>query len=159
MGNIFSGSEILGIGIQIEINGKAFYETLSAKTKSNAAREIFNFLAGEESRHISVFEAMLTTVENNLPAESYPEEYSAYMKELASEHIFTRKDKGVELARAARSDKEAIEKGIGFEKDSIIFYEGMKKIIPTYDLKVIDGLIEQEKLHLVKLTELAKNIK
>ncbi|MCX5711073.1 MAG: ferritin family protein [Candidatus Omnitrophica bacterium] len=159
MGNIFSASEILEIGVQIEINGKDFYETIAAKTKSRAAKEIFVFLAGEEQRHIKVFEGMLASIGKSVPAESYPEEYAAYMKELASEHIFTRKDKGGEIAKAIKSDKEAVEKGIGFEKDSIIFYEGMKKAIPAYDQKPVDGLIEQEKLHLLKLTELLRVIK
>jgi rubrerythrin len=159
MGNIFSGSEILEIGIQIEANGKAFYEALVAKAQNKSAQEIFSFLAAEEARHISVFQGMLAKVEKSVPAESYPEEFSEYMKELASEHIFTKKDRGAEIARAIKTDKEAIEKGISFEKDSIVFYEGMKKVIPSYDYKAVEGLIEQEKLHLIKLTDLAKAIK
>jgi rubrerythrin len=159
MGNIFSASEILEIGIQIEINGRAFYEALAAKAKGKVAGEIFSFLAGEEERHIGVFEGMLAKAQRNVPAESYPQEFSEYMKELAGEHVFTRKGSGEEAAKAIRSDKEAVEKGIGFEKDSIVFYEGIKKSVPAYDQKIIDGIIEQEKIHLVKLTELAKVIK
>jgi len=37
------------------------------------------------------------------------------------------------------SGSEVIELGIGFEKDSIFFYQGMKKAVPEYDHKVIVG--------------------
>jgi rubrerythrin len=76
------------------------------------------------------------------------------MKALASEHIFTQKDKGGEAARAIKTDMEAIEKGIRFEEDSIVFYEGIKKAVPEYDQKIVDELIVQEQKHLKKLIDL-----
>jgi len=159
MGNIFSASEILEIAVQIEINGKDFYEAMAAKSGSRPAQDIFKFLAAEESRHKSVFEGMLQQVEKNVPAESYPEEYGEYMRGLSGEHIFTKSGAGAQAAKGVKGDAEAICKGIGFEKDSIMFYEGMKKAVPSYDHKIVDAVIEQEKLHLLKLTELAKIIK
>jgi rubrerythrin len=75
------------------------------------------------------------------------------MNALASEHIFTKKDKGRQIAENTKSDKEAIDLGIGFEKDSIIFYEGIKKIVPEYDLKLVDQVIVQEQNHLTRLLD------
>ena len=48
--------------------------------------------------------------------------------------------------------------GIGFEKDSIIFYEGIKKAVPEFDVKIIDALIIQEQDHLKKLSDLKKQL-
>jgi rubrerythrin len=76
------------------------------------------------------------------------------MNALASEYVFTQKDKGTHIAKTIKSDMEAINMGIGFEKDSIIFYEGMKKMVPEYDLEVLDELIAQEQKHLMQLLEL-----
>ena len=157
MGNIFSGSEIVEIAIQIEKNGRDFYNALVAQSKSQEAKDIFKYLAGEEEKHIKAFQKILNSVQKYEPAESYPGEYFAYMNALASEHIFTQKDKGNEIAKRAKSDKEAIGLGIGFEKDSIIFYEGMKKVVPEDELKIVDGLIAQEQDHLRKLSELKNN--
>jgi rubrerythrin len=158
MGNIFAGSEIVEIGIQIEKNGRDFYNTLAKESKNQKTVEIFKYLAGEEEKHIAVFQKILGSVEKYEPPESYPTEYFAYMHALASEQVFTQKDKGEGVARAIKNDEEAIEKGIGFEKDSIIFYEGMKKAVPKYDHKVIDELITQEQSHLRKLSDLKKNL-
>ena len=158
MGNIFAGSEIVEIGIQIEKNGKDFYETLAKKSKNQKAKGIFQYLAGEETKHIAVFQKLLDSVHKYEPPESYPGEYFAYMNALASEHIFTQKDKGSQIAKDVTADKEAIDMGMGFERDSIIFYEGMKKVVPDYDIKVIDELITQEQSHLRQLWDLKKDL-
>lgn len=154
MGNIFAGSEIVEIGIQIEKNGRDFYNLLTRKSKNPKAADIFRYLAKEEEKHIAVFQNILDSVEKYEPAESYPGEYFAYMNALASEYVFTQKNKGEEIAKTIRTDKEAVDLGIGFEKDSIIFYEGMKKVVPTSDLKVVEELIAQEQNHLRALTDL-----
>jgi rubrerythrin len=157
MGNIFAASEIIELGIQIEINGKDFYDTLVKQAKNQEAARIFRYLAAQEDAHIAIFKKMLDTVQGYEPAQSYSGEYSAYMNALASEHIFTQKDKGREIAEKVTSDKEAVELGIGFEKDSIIFYVGMKMMVPEYDQKIVQELIQQEQGHLTQLSEL-KNI-
>jgi rubrerythrin len=153
MGNIFSGSEIMEIGVQIEKNGRDFYSTLAIQSKDPKTRDIFKFLAGEEEKHITVFQRILSSIAKYEPPEAYPGEYFAYMSALAAESIFTKKDKGKEIAGKIKNDKEAIDIGIGAEKDSIIFYEGMKKAVPEYDQKVIDEVIAQEEGHLKQLLE------
>lgn len=154
MANIFAGSEIVELGIQIEVNGHAFYRSLAGQTKNKKAKDVFEFLADEEERHIAVFKNLLSSVEKFAPQEVYPGEYIAYMRALASGHVFTRKGQGAKTAKDAKNDKDAVELGIGFEKDSIIFYEGMKGSVPDKDHGALDSLIAQEQGHLVKLTEL-----
>jgi len=53
MGNLFSGSEITEIGVQIEKNGKDFYDELTKKSKNQKAKEIFSYLSGEEENLIA----------------------------------------------------------------------------------------------------------
>jgi len=154
MANIFSGSEIVKIGIQIERNGRDFYNVLDGQSKDKKSKEIFRYLAKEEEKHIKVFEQILSSAENLEPAEAYPGEYLNYMQALAGEYVFTQADKGAEAAKNIKSEKEAIEKGIGFEKDSIIFYEGMKKVVMGGNVDLVGQLIAQEQLHLRKLMEL-----
>jgi rubrerythrin len=158
MGNIFAGSEIVEIGIQIEKNGRDFYNTLEKKSKNQKASEIFKYLAGEEEKHIKVFQEILNKTEKYEPSGLDAGEYFAYMNALASEYVFTKEKKGEQIAKNIKSDKEAVNMGIGFEKDSIIFYEGMKKAVPEYDVKIIDALIIQEQDHLKKLSYLKKQL-
>jgi len=158
MGNIFAGSEMVEIGIQIEKNGRDFYNTLTGQTKNPAASKVFKYLAGEEEKHIVVFQKILDKIEKYEPAGLDADQYFAYMNALASEYVFTQKDKGIETARSIKTDSEALDLGLGFEKDSIIFYEGMKKVIPEFDLKILEELIAQEQGHLKQLIELKREI-
>jgi len=156
MANIFGGSEIVELGIQIEKNGKDFYDTLTNRSKNSRVKDIFKFLAGEEEKHIATFEKILNSVQKYEPPEAYPGEYFSYMKALAGDYIFTQKNKGKEIAQKTKTDKEATETGIGFEKDSILFYTKMKTVVPEYDRKTVDALIAQEQDHLEKLSDLVK---
>lgn len=158
MVNIFAGSEIVELGIQIEKNGRDFYNALVEQLKNQKAKEAFKYLAGEEEKHIAVFQNILDSVHKYEPPESYPGEYFAYMNALARDYVFTQKDKGREIAKNVKGDKEAISLGIGFEKDSIIFYVGMKKVVPEYDHKIVDKLITQEQDHLRQLSELKESL-
>ena len=158
MGNIFAGSEIVELGVQIEKNGRDFYRALAKKSKNQTARDVFGYLAGEEEKRIAIFQAILDNLVKYEPPESYPGEYLAYMNALASEYIFTQKDKGEEIAKNIQTDKQAVDMGIGFEKDSIIFYTGMKQAVPQHDHKIINELITQEQKHLRQLTDLKKTL-
>lgn len=158
MANVFSGSEIVGFGIQIEKNGRDFYNALADKAKSQQREDIFRFLAKEEEKHIVTFQKILESVKEYEPPETYAGEYFAYMNILAGEYVFTQADKGKELASMTKNDKDAIDVGIKFEKESIVFYEGMKKVVPGKDANVVEKLIDQENSHLFKLLKLRTDI-
>ncbi len=158
MGNIFSGSEVVEIGIQIEKNGRDFYNALAKKSKDALAAGIFKYLAGEEEKHIKAFQNILEKTELYEPLGLDADQYYAYMKALAGEYIFTQENKGKAAAKQAKTDKQAIIMGIGFEKDSIVFYTVIKKVIPVFDQKIVDELILQEHNHLRQLLELEKQI-
>lgn len=158
MGMVFAGTEIVELGIQIEINGRDFYNVLVSKSKSPKAKEAFKYLAEAEEKHIAVFKDILDSVHKYEPKQAYPQEYFAYMNALASEHVFTKKDKGKEIAKNVKDDNQAIGLGIGFEKDSIIFYEGIKKIVSERDRNIIDKLIAEEQSHLRQLFDLKNSL-
>ncbi|MFH1248363.1 MAG: ferritin family protein [Candidatus Omnitrophota bacterium] len=158
MGNIFTASEVVELGIQIEKNGRDFYNLVKEKSNSPKAREKFEYLAKQEEAHIQVFKRLLEQTQKYEPAESYPGEYLNYLNAVADEHVFTKEHKGEEVARGIKSDKEAIELAIGFEKDSIILFGVMKGVVSIDEHKIIDQLIKQEQSHLVQLVEIKKNI-
>jgi rubrerythrin len=151
MGNIFAASEIVELGIQIEKNGQDFYGVLAQKSKNPEARKIFQYLSEEEGKHIKVFQRILDSLEKYEPAEVYSDEYYAYMNALASEYVFTQKNKGAEVVKKINTDKEAISFGMKLEQDSIVFYEGMKKVVEADGHKAIEELIIQEQRHFSQL--------
>lgn len=154
MANVFSGSEIVSFGIQIEKNGRDFYKALAEKAKSDKAKDIFRFLMEEEEKHILVFWKILDSLKEYEPQETYPGEYFAYMTMLAGEYVFTQSDKGRETAKNTKNDKDAIDVGIRLEKESIVFYGEMKKVVPEDQGAAVEKLIDQENAHIFKLLKL-----
>ncbi|NQS88647.1 ferritin family protein [Patescibacteria group bacterium] len=159
MMNVFSISEVIQLGIRIEKNGKDFYSTVAKSSKEDRAKQIFQHLADEEKKHIEVFKNILSNVEKYEPSGLYTEEYFAYLKALSEEYVFTKEKKGIEIAQKVKDEIEAIEIGINVEKDSILFYNEMKKLVLRDEHRAIYKLIEEEQEHLKELSELKKSLK
>ncbi len=157
MGKFFAGSEIVEMGIRIEKNGRDFY--LAVGDRNRKSRELFRYLAKEEEKHIAVFQGLLAKVEKYEPPETYPGEYFAYLSALADDYVFTRKNQGAVMAAKVKNETGAVNLGIGFEKDSILFYLEMKRLVPEYDRRTVEALISQEREHLRRLVELKKKLK
>ena len=158
MADKYAATEIVELGVQIEKNGYQFYTILTKSAANDQAAEIFRFLAGEEEKHIATFREILNTVKRYEPQELYPDEYFAYLHELASEHVFTQVDKGAEIAKTITDDNEAIEVALKFENDSIRFFEAMKKVVLKDEHKLINQLIKQEKEHIEKLNLIKSSV-
>lgn len=154
MADTFSVCEVLDMGVQIEKNGRDFYTELQQKTLDPDLSAVSRALAREEEKHIAVFEQMLEKARCAVITDTHADEYGVYMRALAGEHVFTRQDTGKDAAHMLKTDAEAIEKAIGFERDSIIFYEGMKKIVSAGEVEIVEALVAQEKRHLVRLINL-----
>lgn len=54
----FNANEIFQIGVQIETNGKLFYETAAKQSQEEAAKKLFIELAFWENQHIDLFETL-----------------------------------------------------------------------------------------------------
>ncbi|MBI5560973.1 MAG: rubrerythrin, partial [Deltaproteobacteria bacterium] len=51
----FSGSEIIEMAVRIEENGGRFYTDASEATKDSKLKKLFQYLAGEEKKHLKYF--------------------------------------------------------------------------------------------------------
>lgn len=154
----FSGGELVNIAIGIERRGVIFYDTMAKSTKNITAREVFQNLADVEREHIQIFQNMLTEAEKYQIPENYAAEYAAYLQALVDNAVFTDDFITSELATNANSDIKALELAISAEKDSILFYYGMKEITPQRVRPAVNKILAEEKSHLRQLSELKKGL-
>jgi len=154
----FSGSELVNIAIGIERRGVIFYDIRSKSTKNVTARDVFQYLANVEREHIQIFQNMLTEAEKYQIPETYAEEYAAYLQALVDNAVFTDDFITSEMATKAGSDIKALELAISAEKDSILFYYGMKEITPQRAQLTVNKILAEEKSHLRQLSELKGNL-
>jgi len=142
--------------VQIEKNGRDFYDQAAKSVKSDKAKKVLEFLSNEEQQHIAAFEEILRQIPGNEPKERYPGEYADYMLALIEESLFTKSKQGYDSAKTIRNDKQALELAVGFEKDSILFYYEMKRFVWEGLHGNIDKLIAEEQDYLKKLSDLLK---
>lgn len=160
MGITFASSELLGMAIQVEESGIRFYQAAAGKVRAEASRRLLLDLAEREKEHRETFASML----DNLPASAKePSTYdpngeaSLYLAALADERVFPRKDP-LALLGAEPSVKTILTAALGMEKESILFYVGLREMTPEGAERLrVDGILREEMRHVhILRQELAK---
>lgn len=157
MGIFFTADELLDIAVGIEKNGQAFYRLMAERTRTESARSVFQFLAGEEKHHEAVFERMRKAGMRITPPESYEGEYMTYMKSLVDSLVF-HKPGDIQAIKTPDSEIDAIATGIQAEKDSLIFYNEMLNLSTGNDRAMLEDIIREEKSHLRQLSEMKTHL-
>ena len=156
--SLFEPSEVFQFAIRIEENGEKFYRQMVQKFDYPKVKELFSFLADEEIKHKKIYEEMVSKIEKYEPFETFPGEYFAYLRAYADNIIYTQEKFDEEIANIKDIDA-AIDCAINAELDSILYYQEVKNLVSENQRKTIDGIIEEERRHFVKLSEIKRTIK
>lgn len=150
MGLGFNADEIFEMAEQIERNGAKYYREAAEAVANEEDKKFLVELAVMEDDH----EVTFADLRKNLSADEKEEltfdpegEAAQYLKALADTRVFYKKD--IDL-----SSMEGILKGaITAEKDSIVFYLGMKDLVGGARGKDrIDAIIKEEMKHIKLLS-------
>ena len=158
MSILFTGSELLEMALGIERNGAAFYAALADKTQNKDARALYDSLANEERKHLNTFQGMLKAVGQYQPPEDYAEEYMLYLKSLVDNSVFSNVTEAQQKAETISSEIKALDTGLQAEKDSILFYTEMQNFVRQPDRKIVLNIIDEEKVHLRRLSQLKQMV-
>lgn len=160
MAHFFHANEIANVAIEIEKKGRTFYLNAAQAAKTLEIKELFRWLAEEESRHEEIFSSLLARLGKvEMPAWSNQEEYATYLNALIESHaLFTGGLAEKYMADAADEDT-AIRMAMSFEKDTLLFFTEMKDLVPDSEKAAVQHCVDEERLHLRKLQEMLKKIK
>ncbi len=153
--SIFKASEIYQFAIRIEENGERFYHQMAQKIENANMEKVFTYLANEEVKHKKTFEDMVSKIEKYEPPESYSGEYFSYLRAYTDNIIFSQAKLEEEMSKI-KDAISAIDFAIQRELDSILYFLEMKNLVPVSQRSLIDGIIEEERRHFVKLSGLKK---
>lgn len=151
----FSADEIFEMAEQMERNGQQFYNAAAAAVQGEEHKKLLLELAGMEVDHEKTFQTMrreLTQKEKETNVFDPQGEAALYLKALVDTRVFFQKE--LDVSSMEKILKAAIEA----EKDSIVFYLGMKNAVPE-DLgrTRLDEIIKEEMSHVRLLSrELVK---
>lgn len=149
----YSAIEIMEMAVETEKGGKLFYETVAAQSKSQSLKVLFRYLAGEENKHVAVFEDIARTIKV-APTEQPDnwEEVALYLKSVTDSRYFLGKGKALSLAGEATTTEQAIETALAFEKETLVFYLEAADMVPAANRPAVEALIREERAHVRKLT-------
>lgn len=157
MGIKFSGYEIGEMAIQIERNGKAFYEELVKKSKDNDLRIFFKYLADQETEHMERFKGLRDTLASEGYVAPYDwDEARDYLTALVAKEVFSDANLGAQIAENAKDESAAFDAAIGLEKDSLLFYHEMMRFVNDADWPLIEQIAQEERKHIQTLSEKRK---
>ena len=153
MSIFFSIREVVEMAISTEKSGRAFYQTASKLAREKSLEELFRYLAEEEGKHLQTFQGFYDTLKEGPETTPYNwEEAKLYLKALVDSRFFTRPDQAINLAKEAKSEQEAINSAINFEKDTLLFFYEMLEVIKLGDRNLVKKIIEEEKKHIRRLS-------
>ena len=149
----FNADEIFEVAEQIERNGAEFYRKAAESADENR-RSVLLALASMEYNHERTFAAMRSAFSSGelQPLKADPERHGAlYLQAVADGKVFGG-NPASELTGTESIDR-IFEIAIGLEKDSIVFYQSMKALVPPGEAREqLDKIIDQEIGHILELT-------
>ena len=146
----FNADDVLEIAEQLERNGGKFYRVAAESTSDPANKEFLLDLAAMEDQHEVTFKAMraeLTEKEKESTVFDPNGEAAMYLRALADTRVFY--EKKIDVS----SMKAILKSAITAEKDSIVFYLGMKEAVAeSLGKGRLDHIIKEEMGHIKLLS-------
>lgn len=147
--------EVFEIALQIERNGAAFYRKAAGAAGDKACREELEKLAAMEEDHEQTFEQLRETIRVREPQWALQDangEAAQYLAAFAEGQVFDLTGDPLGFLAAPKSLRDILKRAIELERDSILYYLGMKEVVPPgLGRDEIDGIIQQEKGHIALL--------
>ena len=156
----FNASEVLQMAEQIERNGASFYRRAAEFVEGEDARKMLLELADMEDDHEHTFQDMAGEIDFEAASLDPDGQAAAHMEMIADGHVFDVKTDPAELLTGKESFEEILRLAIGHEKDSIVFYEGVKSMVPAKPGKErVDSVIKEELKHIALLSRQLKQLR
>ncbi len=152
-----NADEIFAIAEQIERNADRFYRQAAQATDDSDLRKKLLDLAAMEVRHEKIFAAMRSELARHEREPTVPEpwgEAALYLRGIADGHVFDLKQDPVKWLTGKETKEDILRAAIEREKDSIVFYLGIKEVVPEELGKDrMDAILKEEMGHVAVLSD------
>jgi len=152
-----TADEIFEMAEQIERNGSRFYRRAAQGFTDSRARQLMLDLAAMEDEHEKVFAAMRGELLQQEREPRVPDPYGEailYVRGMADGVVFDLRTDPSERLTGKETMEDILKTAIELEKDSIVFYLGIKEIVPERLSKQrIDDIVKEEMGHIAVLSK------
>ena len=137
-----------------------FYDRVSKSFDEPEMKDLFTRLRDWETQHIKKIEEIkdrTAQLQEPQTAESYEGEFGDYVKLLIEDKLY-REVTAEDFKKNVKDSFTAIRIGMSFERDAILFFSEVDRFVIEPHKGVIRELIDEERKHLVYLSELRKSL-
>jgi rubrerythrin len=153
MADLIAANEIVRMSVEEERTGEIFYSAWAAHTQDPLVRAEAAGIAAMEAHHKEVFEKLLAKLGEPAGAESHAGEHNEYLDALMGDKAFPDAEAGRRLAQS-ESDMEVASIALKTEQKALLLYSFLEKQLSAADRKLIAGVIDEERQHVVQLTKI-----
>jgi len=144
------GLDVLDLAIQTEERGEAFYRQAVRLAETDEAKELFTYLADQETVHRTTFEALAKDVTLVETSSADWQEIAEYIAATVDRAFFS--DQGaIGSVPQAASVQEMIRAAMTFEKETLLFFYQLRDLVRPAHREAIDQIVDEEKTHVRRL--------
>jgi rubrerythrin len=158
----FNADEIFEMAIRIEDNGARFYRKAATLQSDTQNRKMLENLEAMEKHHKGIFEDMrsqISEAEKSATVFDPAGEATQYLSAMADSHKGEGSPAAAELLTGKESIAEIVDIAIGLEKESILFYIGLKDLVPpNLGQDKLDEIISEERQHIIQLNKIRSKL-
>jgi len=162
MPDLFNAREILEIAIRIEVNGARFYRKAANFIDNPESKKLLLGLADMEDTHEQTFRTFIKEMEKDTGGGDFIDpdgDAARYLGAVAGGHVFPVAEDPSEKLTGAETISEIIDVAIGLEKDSVVYYLGVREIVPpALGRERIDRIITEEMRHITLLSDMKRSL-
>ena len=146
---------LLQMAERIEHNGADFYRMAAAYVRDDRTAQLLLRLADIEANHERIFAKMRKELGPQTGGlELDPKSETAeYLRELLAGKFFDVRTTPADLLRAKDSPQDILLTAIGLEKETLIFYEGVKRVLRPQDQSAVEAVLREEMGHVTQLLQ------
>ncbi len=153
----YSVREVVEMAIRTEKLGHEFYTGMAGKFGDDQGlRDLFTRLATMELKHERIFTGLLDKITGSEPNEWTEVQY--YFRAMMESEFLLGSGKSLPNLDHVKTVANATDFAIGFEKETILFFTGMRSAVADADRPVVDGIIEEEMSHIAILTRFRESL-
>ena len=148
----FNADEIFEMAVEIERNGDRFYRDASEKATDDSVRRMLLDMSAMEKEHLAIFEQMRKELrDEHKEATTFDPDNEGvlYLQAMADARGMEGRKSPTEELSGEESLKEIIEIALEAEKESVVFYSGVRSLVPAgKNREKVDEIIKEELSHI-----------
>jgi len=163
MGITFNADEIFEMAEEIERNGAKFYREAVQNTSDEKIKKMLLDMAAMEDEHLETFQQMrkeLIAAEKEMVTFDPDNRAALYLQAMADARGWEGRISPMQQLTGSETIKDILEIALNSEKESVVFYLGLKSLVPVRAGRdKVEAIIIEELGHITDLLNQLKALR